>query len=262
MLWYRIMRKGIFTLPVILFCAMGQPSITYADLFTDLDEPGFDMSAERFSIRDEKASEKRSHRTSRWQMTLAGGISKLSGYTYPDFSYMLYGYSHTISNVTFSDGFEAEGGLYYQVHPLLQVGVVGGYSFDHEHIEYVGNFFGNDYFWKDRLEISHASGVLRLGQWYNRHSRLPWRPFLEGGLGWYNLTVRRSWWFQSGSYTANWGSIYESSNDYMGARIGAGAEVEVYPSGVIGAQATYVDVFTPIQNLKYTAFTLRFSYLF
>jgi hypothetical protein len=187
----------------------------------------------------------------RWELMLAPGYSFLVGPHY--------------GGVDYSNGWAGDAGLYYDLGSWLQLGVEGGYSFKHDHDDklYTLYWYGASYdvVLEHRLEIAHIEPVFRLGRWLRGPEDLRWRPYVQAGVGWYELITRVDEQIPANQFLAS-DQLSEQTNQYLGAQAGAGMEVEVYPQSVIGVQLTYHRVFSSPDNIEMFTPSLRFSYLF
>ena len=187
------------------------------------------------------------HSAPRWELTVAPVYEILTGSHYEDFSY--------------SNGPAVEGGLYYQVHRLVQIGLEGGYAFGHSQNDVILSFEGIDFTVEERLQISRITPCIRVGDWIKSSWKWRYRPYLQAGAGWYEIYQDESFKVEGNQFLYR-DQLAQATNDYLGANVGAGIDVEVYPSGVIGIYAAYHRVFSNPTNLQFFTPSLRFSYLY
>jgi hypothetical protein len=203
------------------------------------------MDLEHFESDDLMPSEQ--HSAPRWDLTIAPVYEILTGPHYEDFTY--------------GNGPAVEGGLYYQVHRLVQIGLEGGYAFGHTQKDVLFSFEGIDFAVEERLQISRITPCIRVGDWMKGPWKWRYRPYLQAGAGWYELYQDESLKIEANRFLFR-DQLFQKTNDYLGANAGAGIDVEVYPSGVVGIYAAYHRVFSNPTNLQFFTPSLRFSYLF
>jgi len=237
-----VKRCSYWVLLWTLLCLLRPIAAAGADSADDLD---FDHAVAAMDAEDIGGGSRLARH--RWELSIAPGIEILKVSEY--------------DNINYDDGLAAEGGLYYQVLRFMQLGVEGGYSFDHEQRNYIVNISGIDVLTDQRLEVARISPCLRLGGWFNTNGKFHWRPYIKGGAGWYEIRQVQSIQFSANQFLA---SIQTGviTNSYLGANAGGGLEFEVTPQGVIGLQVAYHRVFSRPENLKFIVPSVTFSVLF
>ncbi len=234
----------VFTAPWMIALRLHANNLDYFIL--NQNDPAESMKA--FESTDEDEVDLDVHRGKKlWELSLGAGYAYLVKSTY--------------QNVSYSNGVSFDGAFLYQLYPQWQVGVDGGYNFNHSSKEEIFTFQGIDIRLERRIEIIHAAPIARFGFWRSGPWGKLWRPYVQGGAGWYQVYQKLTFKVEANRFLYQQ-QLADASNDYLGINGGAGLECELYPQGLVGIQLIYHRIFSTPSNIEYLSPGVRFSYLF
>jgi hypothetical protein len=172
----------------------------------------------------------------------------------------------SVETNSLDDGYTAGFGIHRELFSWIGLGLEAGGSFGHSETVVTGDIpyslngvpQGNIPFTIDYEAYTlHATPILKVGPWIPLGRSFAVKPYATGGAGW--SQVQEKVIFSAAGTDVRLGRRTTSA---LGTQYGAGVDVRISESGLIGAQYQAQKVDFDPKDIELSNWLLRFSYLF